>query len=152
MKEIRLNNGAVSIVDDDLYEVLSSYHWSFSGGGSHGGYAYAKGGKYMHRLVIGATKDQIVDHKNGNTLDNRRENLRVCTQQENRRNSRKMKTAASPYKGVMRVKNREAWRAIIKVGGKPTYLGYFKQEVDAARAYNEAAKKFFGEFAVLNEI
>lgn len=152
MKQIRLTSGDFALVDDDLFEVLSSYTWSMSGGEVGSRYAYTKGAKYMHRLVIGAAKGQCVDHINGNSLDNRRENLRVCTQQENRRNSRKRTPGASHFKGVMRVKNRDAWKAAIKYDNKVRYLGYFKSEVEAALAYNEAAKEHFGEFAVLNQI
>ena len=106
----------------------------------------------MHRLVINAQKGTMVDHINRNRLDNRKENLRLCTMQENRRNSAKKKGSASPFKGVMRVTHRPAWRAFIKYDDKNHYLGYFKSEVEAAQAYNEAAKEHFGEFAVLNQI
>lgn len=152
MKQIRLSSGDFALVDDDLFDVLSSYHWSLSGGEDNNRYAYTTGGKYMHRLVIGAAKGQYVDHINRNSLDNRLENLRICTNTENLRNANKRKNAKSTFKGVCPIKNRPAWRALIKINGKQQYLGYFKSEVEAALAYNEAAKRYFGEFAVLNQV
>src|SRR5678815_2653841 len=92
-----------------------------------------------------------VDHKNGNGLDNRRENLRVCTQAENLANMRKHR-GVSRYKGVTWDSSRRRWLAQIKNHGPNVNLGRYDSEVDAAHAYNEAALRLKGEYALLNEI
>ena len=102
----------------------------------------------MSRVIMNCPKGKEVDHKNGNTLDNRHSNLRVCTHQENCRNRRPNKNCVSSYKGVSWFKGK--WTAIINCNGKHRYLGRFKNEIDAAKAYDKAAKKAFGEFACLN--
>jgi hypothetical protein len=114
-----------------------------------------KGGAsaYLHRLIMDCPSEMKVDHKDGDGLNNRRSNLRVCSNVENTRNStlssRVGKT--SRYKGVGLVKHTGKWNARIHVDGKNVALGYFEKESDAARAYDEAAVRFFGEFAATNE-
>ena len=98
---------------------------------------------------------QMVDHINRDKLDNRRENLRLCNMTESNRNRgpihfKHSSSITSKYKGVHWSKNK--WRATIEVNGKKIYLGFFDNEQDAAIAYNEAAKKYFGDYAYLNEI
>jgi len=107
----------------------------------------------LHRLVAeraGMDLNGVIDHINGDALDCRRENLQSCTQQENMRKQRHFATANSPYKGVMRF--RDKWRARITVDGKTLHIGLFKSAIDAAKAYNEKAKELFGAFANLNEV
>lgn len=105
----------------------------------------------MHRLIMQARSDQVVDHINGDGLDNRRTNLRVCTQAENSRNRRKFGGWTSRYKGVSLARGRRTpWRAQIRQGGRVRCLGYFSTEEDAATAYDAAAKEAFGQFARLN--
>jgi hypothetical protein len=96
------------------------------------------------------TQDVFVDHINGNGLDNRKSNLRICTHQQNCENSRKRKKSFSKYKGVYWSKNAKKWVAQITIDGKSKHLGYFELEEDAAAAYDKAAVKYFGEFACLN--
>jgi hypothetical protein len=104
----------------------------------------------MHRLIMQARPDQVVDHINGNGLDNRRANLRLCTQAENTRNRRKG-AGTSRYKGVSLAKGRtKPWRAQIRHGEKVRCLGYFGDEAEAARAYDAAARATFGAFARMN--
>jgi len=106
----------------------------------------------LHRLIMNAPDDVEVDHADGNRLDIRKKNLRVATHAENQRNTGKPITNTSGYKGVSWRKANNKWTAYIGVDGKPVWLGYFSNKKDAAMAYNEAAIKYYGEFARLNEI
>ncbi len=93
-----------------------------------------------------------VDHINGNRLDNRKCNLRLATRSQNLQNSRKRTGCSSRFKGVNWLGQNKRWRARIKVFGKEIALGCFISELEAAEAYNKAAKEHFGDFAKLNEI
>lgn len=101
---------------------------------------------YLHRFIVSAPKGLDVDHINGDTLDNRRSNLRVCTRRQNLQNMQ-CKSKSSPYKGVSLDKRINRWRALIRVNGRRMYLGSFATDVEAGRAYKRAAKLHFGEFA-----
>jgi hypothetical protein len=92
----------------------------------------------------------LVDHKNGAGLDNRSENLRKATHSQNTHNSRKIKNTSSQFRGVSFAKKRGLWETQITVERKKIFLGRFKNEIDAALAYDAAAKKYCGEFARLN--
>lgn len=109
--------------------------------------------QFLHRLIMGVTDSKTqVDHINGNTLDNRTQNLRICTQAQNNRNQRKIKNTKFKYKGLKEVKVKK-WKYIqasIMINGKQIYIGTFKTEIEAAKAYDEAALKYFGEYAKLN--
>lgn len=107
----------------------------------------------LHRFVLNlGLNDQkrTVDHINGNTLDNRKSNLRICTISENLRNLKLRKTNKSGYKGVNYHKHQKKWASRICINRKRIHLGYFTNEVDAAKAYDEASKKYHGEFGSLN--
>lgn len=151
---IPLSKGLVSKVDPDDYLVLSRCNWcaSDSGNGIH--YAQRKDRKktvLMHRFIMGVTDPNIfVDHINGDTLDNRRSNLRLCSRSQNNRNKTAHKNSTSKYLGVCWDKARSKWKSTIYVGNKVRHLGRFKNEVDAAHAYDKAARSEFGEFANLN--
>lgn len=103
---------------------------------------------YLHRLIMKAPKGMVVDHINGDRFDNRKCNLRICTQAENMRNRKP--NAGVKYKGVRLKYSR--FEARIGVGKKQIFIGKFDTEIEAAMAYNEAAVKFHGEYARLNEI
>lgn len=163
--ELILASGKVAIVDDDLYPQLSQYKWSAIKGGKNGLW-YAsrsvlvgprKGGKrityYLHREVLGLSKGDglSVDHINGDGLDNRRANLRVATQQQNRFNQTRS-SGASKFKGVCWEPNSGIWKAAIWKDRRIFHLGRFRDERDAALAYNAAAVRMFGDFAHLNEV
>lgn len=112
----------------------------------------------MHRLIMDAPKGREVDHKNGDTLDNRRNNLRLCSHADNMHNCKMpQRNKTSRYKGVSysiydsRLR-RKKWSAYISVNKKTVHLGWFDNETAAAQAYNSAAIRFFGEFARLNDI
>lgn len=123
---------------------------------SSGGIVYAASNNpktRMHRLILGAKPGQVVDHANGNGLDNRRCNIRICTASQNSMNMRKPshgKTTA--FKGVCLISDRakKKYRASIKNAGKARHIGYFATAEEAARAYDAAALQHFGEFARLN--
>jgi HNH endonuclease len=102
----------------------------------------------MHRLIMSPGPREVVDHINHNGLDNRRENLRVCSRTENNWNARKRKNSKSRFKGVRKAGN--GWVASINVNKVFMHIGFFKTEIDAAEAYNNQAIKFYGRFAVLN--
>lgn len=157
MKEIQLTRGAVAIVDDEDCEWLSAYKWYLSGD-----YALRSqkiNGKYtsvrMHRQIMGIDGliDTVqIDHINGNGLDNRRCNLRLCTAQGNARNKRPNKKASSIYKGVYWHVRMQKWQSHLTCDGKIIHIGYFKSEIEAALAYNKKAKALFGEFYRGNKI
>ena len=102
----------------------------------------------MHRYLLSVEDGVLMDHINGNGLDNRRTNLRVATNAENVRNSRKRTRTASQYKGVKR--EGDYWTAKIAMDGKSRMIGRYQTEIDAAMAYDACAVAFYGEFACLN--
>lgn len=104
--------------------------------------------QYLHRLLL--PDAEFVDHINGNGLDNRRSNLRLCTRSENARNSRKPSNNSSGYKGVSWHKRTKKWRADIRNENRQRSLGSFDNALDAAHAYDRAARVMHGEFARLN--
>lgn len=105
----------------------------------------------LHRMIAGCiTGDgKTVDHKNGNTLDNRKENLRVCTNSENARNQKTPQNNTSGYKGVSITRD-GSWQAQIRLNRKIIYLGRYKTKEDAYIAYCDASKKYHGEFSRLS--
>ncbi len=102
----------------------------------------------MHRQILNAPAGLLCDHKNHNGLDNRRANLRLCTPSQNSQNQLPRAGFSSIYKGVSREKNK--WRADIRLNGRPIFIGYFDDQIDAAIAYDDMAIELFGEFACLN--
>jgi hypothetical protein len=139
------------LLDEEDKELVGRYTWYLS----NGYYAMSLGGKqtYLHRLVTKATTTDTVDHINGNKLDNRKDNLRICKQEHNCCN--KVKTTnkrTSKYKGVSFRKTHNKFQATITKHGLQTHLGYFLTEEEAALAYNFAATKYHGEYAKLNVI
>jgi len=164
MKPINLTQGKVTLVDDEDYSWLSKYGWIFSKGKK-----YANGKQYgkvvtgiyqkdtkrnkivtMHRMIMNPNSSQCVDHINGNPLDNRKCNLRICTISQNNKN--KISKSRDGFKGVYPVNNTNHWYSKIMVNRKRIYLGVFKTKLEAAFAYNEAALKFHGKYAAINNI
>jgi len=143
-----------ALVDDEDFEFLSRYSW-YLNKRSRNLYAQSivNGVSIgMHQLICPSETLLITpDHKNGNGLDNRKENLRLATNKQQAQNARKaLRTTSSKYKGVVYFKRDKCWRAYIKEAGKQIHLGYFKSELLAAKAYNRAAQEYFGEFARIN--
>lgn len=153
MKTISLTRGRVALVDDEDYPLLSRHSWCYSG---ETGYATTRiGGKmvFIHKLIMGTRGNCQIDHKSGDGLDNRKENLRWAYKRvQNDYNRAKIRgPVTSQYKGVCTVSSdRSKWRATICKDGKRYHIGTFKVEEDAARAYDAAAKEHFGEYARLN--
>jgi len=152
------------MVDDNEYEELNKSKWYAVKTPRGNYYAFKSVGmgthismasEVMHVIVDGL----VIDHINHNTLDNRHCNLRHCTQQQNRWNSRKSINNTSGYKGVQWLDGGldyfgidGTWIATITVDGTLKYLGYYDDKELAAKAYNDAAIKYFGEYACLNEL
>ena len=166
MKEIELTQNQVALVDDEDYEYLMQFNWLANRRGRIWyalGYPTKSGGKQklflMHRIIMNTVDGVQTDHINGNGLDNRKSNLRICTAAQNQWNRHATGDGnKTGYKGVgytTRNYKGKTYRSIcarIKFRGKRIYLGVYKTETEAAKAYNEAAIKYFGEFARLNEI
>lgn len=156
MKEIKLTKKNIAIVDDEDYEYLSQFKWS-----SNHGYATRnitingiQKTIRMHRLIANPPDGMQVDHINGNRSDNRKENLRVCTNAQNIRNAPKQKNNKCGFKGVsIKYRKNKKYQYIvaqIHSGKKNIHLGIFNTKEEAALAYNKAATKYHGEFAKLN--
>jgi len=156
-KQITLPHGLYALVDDADFERLARHRW-YAHKDCYTYYAVRRVGTRaecktiaMHREIMNAPDGIIVDHINGNGLDNRRANLRLCTDAENRLNSRVRSDNRLGLKGVSQDNRRyRGWRARIKLHGKAIRLGVFPTPGDAARAYDKAARWLFGQFARTN--
>jgi hypothetical protein len=156
-RRIYLGEGRFTIVDPQDYYWLNYFHWCINGRREQ---LYAirsdivADGKAkfvrMHREIMKPPKGLVVDHRFGNTLDNRRANLRLATKAQNMQNRRKRKDTSSQFIGVSFDKNYKKWVSQIVYQRKRKWLGRFDDEINAAKAYDEAAKKHHGEFARLN--
>ena len=154
MKEILLTRGLVAIVDDDDFEELSIYKWNVLKG-KYTFYAVRTSGArciLMHRQILGVSeRTTLTDHRNGNGLDNRRENIRPCSITENNRNKRAYRNNKSGAKGVSWIESAKSWSVRITVDKNLIYIGSFKEKCDAMEAYNNAATMLHGKFASLNQ-
>lgn len=164
MKYINLTKGKRAIVDDDDFSkvYLYKYHYDTWGYAVRSEWsAIDKRNKkvFLHRDILEPPSGLQIDHINGNKLDNRKENLRICTASENVRHRPIGVKNTSGYKGVIfsgKLNKKNPWVASINIGTgknrKHHHLGYFSTKEDAALAYNIHAKKFFGEYAYLNNV
>ncbi len=156
MAKLKINNSSISaIVDDEDYEMLKLFPWSFNPNGYIRTTVYLPDKKMtirLHRIIINAPKEMSVDHINHNKLDNRKQNLRVCTHQQNHMNRKPDKNTSSKFKGVSFIKKNKNWVAYIYFGENRYHLGTFKREITAAQAYNFKAKELFGSFARFNPV
>lgn len=154
-QRVPLTQGKHALVDDEDHRWISNYQWYYGSGG------YPCRGVdvgndniiivLMHRLILRVREGVKVDHINGDTCDNRRENLRIADDSQNQANRQKLrKRKSSQYKGVHRSHSGKRWTARIGVRGSKHHLGTFIDEEEAARAYDSAAAYYFGEYAYLN--
>lgn len=161
MAVIPLSRGLSSIVDDADYDWLNKHKWHASAPRS-GGRIYAvrmvpigdgkKTSISMHRAILRPEPGIFVDHINCDGADNRRCNLRLCTNQMNQwnRRNRDWAVSTSRYKGVHWAQDRRKWRAAISHNDVPIKLGDFDTEIEAAMVYDEAARTLFGDYARTN--
>lgn len=156
MKLIPLTQGKFAQVDDEDFIKLNKYKWYLkrnSNKSDNEGYAVGgKAGISMHRFLLNPKKPLIVDHIDGNGLNNQKSNLRICTKKQNAQNRASSKNKSSDFLGVHYNKKHGEFRAHIRVDGVGIHLGCFKSEWEAAVAYNTAATFYFKEFARLNVI
>ena len=160
MRIIELTKGMVAKVSDSDYELVSDYKWYAHKGTS--GHYYAANmtnkvdGKrqriFMHRLINNTPEGFETDHANGDSLDNRRNNLRTVTKSQNQHNTVLRKDNTSGFKGVGWHKASGKWRTRINKDGVTVFSGFFHSKLEAAEAYNEQALELFGEYARLNII
>jgi hypothetical protein len=153
MKSITLTMGKVAQVSDHRFTELNKRKWRAHWNGWNWHAATTINGKnvYLHRYIMGVTDSRvIVDHKDGDGLNCQDGNLRICTTSQNGMNRGKQSDNKSGYKGVCWDKNKRKWMATIKLNQKNIFLGRFDNPIDAAKAYDEGARKYHGPFARLN--
>ena len=157
-RRIYLCEGKWAILDQKDYYRLSGFKWNVNGNGVNF-YAFRNmvvgpgltRMKSMHRDIMDAPKGMLVDHRNHDTLDNRSSNLRLATHSQNTCNKQNKRAGcSSQYRGVSFDRKRKYWNVQVVLEGKYVFFGRYKSEIEAARAYDAAAKKYHGEFARLN--
>jgi hypothetical protein len=156
-RRIYLSEDAWTVLDQQDYYRFGRFKWEISGDDN---IFYAVRNTIvdssrtttirLHREIMNAPKGLVVDHINGDSLDNRRANLRLATHSQNSCNKRKRKNTTSQFRGVCFCKAKGKWDANINLAGKRIWLGSFDSEIEAGKAYDVAAKKYHGEFARLN--
>lgn len=156
MKQVSLTRGLFALVDDEDFELVSKHTWraAIKRPNVYATTGWKETEVAMHRLILGLKKydPRCVDHINGNGLDNRKENLRVCTPNQNNFNmSKRSAMTSSQYKGVYKHKTGK-WHAQVRCQGKRYSAGYYTTEDEAALAYNVKALELHGEFARLNVV
>ncbi len=137
-------DGKEVLLDDEDYLWISEFKWRIDGGYATTGHNAIR----MHRILLRAHKGVLVDHVDRNPLNNQKINLRVASALQNAQNRSPRKCRISKYKGIHKVNGK--WRVRIQVNGERIHIGYYDNDLDAARAYDKAAKHYFKEFAYLN--
>ena len=156
MKKIKLTQGKYALIDDKDFDNLSTMSWQVHKLGNNY-YAYhcsnIKGKTKnikMHRYLLNYPTGMDIDHINGNGLDNRRENLRICTRSENLRNSKLRNNNTSGYKGVSWSKMRKKWIVQIRFDNKSKCLGFYSDKIRAAHIYDLVSLDYYGDYARTN--
>lgn len=152
LKTINLTKGKQAIVDSEDYEMLIQFNWHYNTEGYAMRTVNHSGKLSMHRQLMGDKQGHVIDHVDGNGLNNSRTNLRHATHKENMRNRKLQTNNTSGFKGVYWKPIKQKWEAAIRISNQYKYLGAFISKVEAARAYNRAAIEHYGIFAKLNEI
>jgi len=165
MKQIPLSAGYIALVDDEDFERAAQFNWSAlpqrSPQTKEVTTVYAqrhvtlsdgrRGGERLHRFILEISDPKVVvDHRDGDGLNNQRSNLRVCNNTQNMMNLVRIRPHSSRFKGVYWNKALQKWHSRISIHGHRVHLGFFDSEEDAALRYNDAAVANFGEFARLN--
>jgi len=158
MKKVKLTQRKVALVDDEDFKELNKVNW-YALHDQNNWYAIrfirradgSRTAEFMHRRILNVPARTITDHRNGNGLDNRKENLRICTVSQNQQNRHRI-FGTSQYQGVNWYKDRRKWIARIMINRKAIHIGYFVSEGLAAIAYNIAALRYFGVDAKLNDV
>ncbi len=151
-QQITLNHDKIALVDDSDYPSVSKYHWCAH---TNGYVWYAIGrvngtAQFLHRLLMNAPKGILVDHIDGNGLNCQRSNMRLCDKYQNQANKGLTVRNTSGFKGVSWDRTRNKWRSSIKIVGRSITIGRFETATQAAKAYDEFARQFHGEFAKTN--
>lgn len=151
---IQINNGHNLIIDDKDWDILKMVNWYASKNTTGTNKYYARGHDLftgnkltLHRFLLDAKDGELVDHINGNGLDNRRCNLRICTNQQNQYNREKNSNNTSGYKGVSWCNSNKKWKSYIWVDGRNKYLGQYDTPEDAYSSYKKASKQYHKEFS-----
>ncbi len=156
MIKVPLTQGKFALIDDEDFDLVNSFKW-YACKYKNTFYALTNvklGNKQttisMHRFILNSKPNEHTDHKNHNTLDNQKHNIRKCTNSQNHMNRKSHRESSSKFKGVCWHKIHKRWIAQIRLRGKLIFLGYSKNEIEAAGAYDKKAKELFRGFALLN--
>lgn len=152
VRVIPITQGLLCLIDEKDYALVSKHKWHLSrcNGKLYAATKILRKETRLHKVIMGGNPSQHIDHKNGDGLDNRRDNLRFASRSQNLANSKLQSNNKSGYRGVCWAAKDKRWRATISVDGKGIYLGNFLTREEAAKTYDNAASKYFGNFAKLN--
>lgn len=158
MRKIKLTPKGLektAIVDDEDFKVISKFKWRYhlSGGYASRNFLSEEGKQktiLMHRFIIGARPKEIVDHKNGNGLDNRKSNLRICTHAQNIQNQKLHANNTSGAKGVDWLPKKKRWRSRIQANKRGYVIGTYRTLDEAVAAYDAASRAIHGVFGRQN--
>jgi hypothetical protein len=151
--KLPLSKNKYALVDDEDYPKVSKHKWFViqRGKSEHACRTVIENGnkrtEYLHRALLNPNSNEVVDHINGNGLDNQKANLRLCTKQQNSWNSDKNTKNVSGYKGVSFEKTTGKWRVRIRKDGKSYSYGLYEQAEEASKVYLEKAQELFGQYA-----